>query len=120
MLHRLRVAAMEWYVGDKDQLLPSEAPSDRGWSLRARPERAAWRAAPRRSLMRVAVVRGTARAIGAATERGLARHGEGATAVDMCADDTGIPYGLAIRSVVCEGSSAVTGAVLKTDGGFPV
>jgi SDR family mycofactocin-dependent oxidoreductase len=45
--------------------------------------------------VRVAVVTGAARGIGAATVHRLARGGWAVVAVDVCADDPAVPYGLA-------------------------
>lgn len=45
--------------------------------------------------MRVAIVTGGARGIGAATVHRLAAHGWGVVAVDRCADDPAVPYPLA-------------------------
>jgi SDR family mycofactocin-dependent oxidoreductase len=48
-------------------------------------------------MIRVAVVTGAARGIGAATVRGLAARGWAVLAVDRCADDPALPYRLATR-----------------------
>ncbi len=48
-------------------------------------------------VMRVAVVTGAGRGVGAATVRYLAQLGWGVVAVDLCADDPRIPYHLASR-----------------------
>lgn len=75
----------------------------------------------RDAVTRVAVVTGAARGIGAATVRRLSTDGWSVVAVDVCADDTAIPYAMASRADlerVCAetGATAVVADVRDLDG----
>jgi NAD(P)-dependent dehydrogenase (short-subunit alcohol dehydrogenase family) len=68
--------------------------------------------------MRVALVTGAARGIGAATVRGLVDDGWHVVALDRCADDPRLPYSLGTREQLetLSGPSVLTVAADATDG----